>query len=79
MGMTAAQTLIGDGSTSSWLFESPWDKIWRRPHDVQISPYDPDKGIRVVDANNHLSASSRIMESSVYMEHLRQIQCKYSD
>jgi hypothetical protein len=65
MGMTAAQELIGDGSTSLWLFESQWDKIWRRPHDVEISPYDPDKNIRNVDANNHLSASSRIMVSSV--------------
>ena len=32
----------------------------------QLSPYDPDKNIRNVDANNHLSASSLIMVSSVY-------------
>ena len=53
------------GALPLWLFESQWDKIWRRPHDVEISPYDPDKNIRIVDANNHLSASSRIIVSSV--------------
>ena len=53
MGMTAAQESIGDGSTSLWLFESQWDKIWCWPHDVEISPYDPDKNIQIVDAGNH--------------------------
>jgi hypothetical protein len=52
--------------TRHWVFESQWNKIWRWPHDVEISPYDPDKNIRIVDANNHLSASSRMMVSSVY-------------
>ena len=32
---------------------SQWDKIWGRPHDVEISPYDPDKNIWIVDADNH--------------------------
>ena len=30
-----------------------WDKIWGRPHDVEISPYDPEKHVWVVDADNH--------------------------
>jgi len=32
---------------------SQWDKIWGRPHDVEISPYDPEKNIWIVDADNH--------------------------
>ena len=35
---------------------SQWDKIWGRPHDVEISPYDPQKNIWVVDADNHFVA-----------------------
>jgi peptidylamidoglycolate lyase len=35
---------------------SQWDKIWGRPHDVEISPYDPEKHIWVVDADNHFVA-----------------------
>jgi DNA-binding beta-propeller fold protein YncE len=31
----------------------PYDKIWGRPHDLEISPYDPDKNIWIVDADNH--------------------------
>jgi len=30
-----------------------WDKIWGRPHDIEVSPYDPDKHIWIVDADNH--------------------------
>jgi DNA-binding beta-propeller fold protein YncE len=30
-----------------------YDKIWGRPHDVEISPYDPQKRIFIVDADNH--------------------------
>jgi DNA-binding beta-propeller fold protein YncE len=30
-----------------------WDKIWSRPHDVEISPYDPEKNVWIVDADNH--------------------------
>ena len=30
-----------------------WDKIWSRPHDVEISPYDPEKHVWIVDADNH--------------------------
>ena len=32
---------------------SQWDSIWGRPHDVEISPYDPEKNIWIVDADNH--------------------------
>jgi peptidylamidoglycolate lyase len=32
---------------------SQWDKIWGRPHDVEISPYDPDRHVWIVDADNH--------------------------
>jgi hypothetical protein len=35
---------------------SQWDKIWGRPHDVEISPYDPQKHVWVVDADNHFVA-----------------------
>jgi hypothetical protein len=28
-----------------------WDKLFRRPHSVYISPYDPDKNIWIVDDN----------------------------
>lgn len=30
-----------------------WDKIWTRPHDVEISPYDPQKHVWIVDAEGH--------------------------
>jgi hypothetical protein len=30
-----------------------WDKIWYRPHDVEISPYDPEKHVWIVDADGH--------------------------
>ena len=33
-----------------------YDKIWGRPHDVEISPYDPQKRVWVVDADNHFVA-----------------------
>src|SRR6195256_3871629 len=32
---------------------SQWDRIWGRPHDVEISPYDPEKHIWIVDADNN--------------------------
>jgi hypothetical protein len=32
---------------------SQWDDIWVRPHDVEISPYDPDKHVWIVDAEGH--------------------------
>lgn len=35
---------------------SQWDKTWGRPHDVEISPYDPEKHIWIVDADNHFVA-----------------------
>ena len=30
-----------------------WDKLFTRPHDVEISPYDPQKNVWVVDAEGH--------------------------
>ena len=30
-----------------------YDSIWGRPHDAAISPYDPEKNIWLVDADNH--------------------------
>ena len=30
-----------------------WDDIWYRPHDVEISPYDPEKHVWIVDADGH--------------------------
>ena len=36
--------------TEDW---TQWDKMWVRPHDVEISPYDPDKHVWIVDAEGH--------------------------
>ncbi len=33
-----------------------YDKMWGRPHDVEISPYDPEKHVWIVDADNHFVA-----------------------
>ncbi len=30
-----------------------WDHLWVRPHDVEISPYDPEKHVWIVDADGH--------------------------
>ena len=30
-----------------------WNDIWVRPHDIEISPYDPEKHIWIVDAEGH--------------------------
>jgi hypothetical protein len=32
---------------------SQWDHLWVRPHDVEISPYDPEKHVWIVDADGH--------------------------
>jgi len=40
-----------DGMISE-TFEQ-WDDIWVRPHDIEISPYDPEKHIWIVDAEGH--------------------------
>ncbi len=32
---------------------SQWDHLWYRPHDVEISPYDPEKHVWIVDADGH--------------------------
>jgi hypothetical protein len=37
-------------ASNTW---AQYDKIWGRPHDVEISPYDPQKRIFIVDADNH--------------------------
>ena len=43
--------LNADGKiTETW---DQWDKIWVRPHDVEISPYDPQKHVWIVDAEGH--------------------------
>jgi hypothetical protein len=34
----------------SW---TQWDNLWVRPHDVEISPYDPAKNVWIVDAEGH--------------------------
>ena len=36
--------------TEDW---TQWDKMWVRPHDVEISPYDPQKHVWIVDAEGH--------------------------
>ena len=33
-----------------------WDHLWYRPHDVEISPYDPEKHVWIVDADGHFVA-----------------------
>ena len=30
-----------------------WDKLFTRPHDVEISPYDPERNVWIVDAEGH--------------------------
>ena len=37
----------------SW---TQWDDMWWRPHDVEISPYDPEKHVWIVDADGHFMA-----------------------
>ncbi len=36
--------------TEDW---NQWDKLFTRAHDVEISPYDPQKNVWVVDAEGH--------------------------
>ncbi len=36
--------------TEDW---TQWDKMWVRPHDIEISPYDPQKHVWIVDAEGH--------------------------
>jgi peptidylamidoglycolate lyase len=36
--------------TETW---EEWNKMWVRPHDVEISPYDPQKHVWIVDAEGH--------------------------
>jgi peptidylamidoglycolate lyase len=44
-------TVNGEGKiVDSW---TQWDNIWVRPHDVEISPYDPEKHVWIVDAEGH--------------------------
>jgi peptidylamidoglycolate lyase len=35
---------------------SQWDHLWYRPHDIEISPYDPEKHVWIVDADGHFVA-----------------------
>jgi hypothetical protein len=41
---------INKAASDEW---AKYDKMWGRPHDVEISPYDPQKRIWIVDADNH--------------------------
>lgn len=41
---------VNRAATEEW---AKYDGIWGRPHDVEISPYDPQKRIWIVDADNH--------------------------
>jgi hypothetical protein len=36
--------------TEDW---TQWDKMWVRPHDIEISPYDTEKHVWIVDAEGH--------------------------
>ena len=36
--------------TEEW---TQWDDMWARPHDVEISPYDAEKHVWIVDADGH--------------------------
>ncbi len=43
--------VIYDGSGKIIDVWKKWDKLFRRPHSIYISPYDPDKNVWVVDDN----------------------------
>ena len=30
-----------------------WEDMWVRPHDIEISPYDPEKHVWIIDAEGH--------------------------
>ena len=52
----------GDGKIiETW---KQWDKLFRRPHSVYISPYDPEKNVWVVDDNMQVIYSSPTMASN---------------
>ena len=48
-----------------------WDKLFTRPHDVEISPYDPEKNVWVVDAEGHcgLQVQQRRQEAAADAGH----------
>jgi hypothetical protein len=48
--------VVFDGEGNMIEDWSQWDGIWGRPHDVEISPYDPEKHIWIVDADAHFVA-----------------------
>jgi hypothetical protein len=41
-----------------------WDKIWGRPHDVEISPYDPERTCGSSTPTLTSSASSHMTANS---------------
>ena len=45
--------VVFDGEGNMIEDWSQWDSIWGRPHDIEISPYDPEKHVWIVDADNH--------------------------
>jgi DNA-binding beta-propeller fold protein YncE len=43
--------VVYDGSGNIIETWKQWDKLFRRPHSVYISPYDPEKNVWIVDDN----------------------------
>ena len=43
--------MVVDGNGKIIETWKQWDKLFRRPHSIYISPYDPDKNIWIVDDN----------------------------
>ena len=56
--------VIVDGEGNILERWTQWDKIFRRPHSVYISPYDSEKRVWVVDDNCRRFTSSRMMANS---------------
>ena len=43
--------MVVDGSGKIIETWKQWDKLFRRPHSIYISPYDPEKNVWIVDDN----------------------------
>jgi len=43
--------VVYDGNGNILETWKQWDKIFRRPHSVYVSPYDPEKNVWIVDDN----------------------------
>jgi hypothetical protein len=46
-----ACVVVVDGSGKIIETWKQWDKLFRRPHSIYISPYDPEKNVWIVDDN----------------------------